>query len=90
MTPDQFADRWDAAITARIKRRKKRGPSTAPEKNPCRAWAFRAFDQAQREGRMERENKRSTVKSVIRDHTKADRRQVDRWLEQWRRERGHI
>jgi hypothetical protein len=89
LTPEQFADRWDAAITTRVKQRKKRGPSTTPEKNPCRAYVFRAFDKAQREGRLECKEKLSVVKGVIREHTKRDRRQVDRWFEQWKLEQEH-
>jgi hypothetical protein len=88
LTPQQFHERWNPAVEGSIKIRKKRGPKTDSEHNPKRVWALKAFDQAEREGRLEHPEKFRAVKQVIRDRMGAERRQVDRWFEQWRRERG--
>jgi hypothetical protein len=88
LTHPQFEAHW-TAVFDRIEGWEKRGPSTSPEDNPNRAWAFKAFDKAELEGRLECPEKFRHVKRVIRDKTKAAPRQVDRWYEQWQRERGH-
>ena len=79
-----MAQKWGPFLEVTIKKLHNAGTSPSPE----RAKAFRLFDRAEREGRLEDRETWLRAKRVIRDHVKTTPRQVDRWFEQWKLGRG--